>query len=719
MIYKACRGCRHISSLSSAVRVTSRSTVATLRRRVREGISENSSIISCRRTTSSQTNSVPALQDGIAESSSQPEYDIENEASTSSYSSAITLRPYQEDAITKCLDAIQSGKTRIGVSSPTGSGKTTMFMNLIPQVPYSGQGRGRTFILVSSVELANQAEEAVKQLLGDKWTVEVEQSKRKASGAADVTIATYQTLNNIERLRKFDPSKFKLVIVDEAHHAAADSYRRVLHYFNDGVQLHSSLPPITTSDHGCKVPIVGFSATFSRPDQLALSSVFEEIVFHREITSMLQDGWLSPTISTTVKAGLNLDSVKFSKTGDYSTSSLARQVDTLVTNDLIVRTYLHRASHRRSTLIFCVDLTHVANLTQTFRDAGIDARSVSSLTQPLARKQTISAFAKGEFPVLLNCEVLTEGTDIPVIDCIILARPTRSKNLLAQMIGRGLRLSPATGKENCHIIDVVDSMSDGLLVTPTLLGIEHEGLHESVKEREVSTEERGEPNYSDIRVTYIDESDPFGINSARTSTTLPLNKITPNAWVVCGHHKFTLELLQEGWIQVKPNTNSEEPGKFVITRTRQMELEWGMKKHFLETKVLGYADTMERAIQAGDVSATRILGFEAVQALSRRHPWRSKPASEKAIAFLIKFAKIEHEDEDSAMAVQINGRSIPVNALTAGQVSSYIAGIKHGAKGVRGKQQAQEARKQAKVDAKKVKIGEQAQKDLPLPLPSS
>ena len=110
-------------------------------------------------------------------------------------SSGITLRPYQESAIQACLTALDTGLTRLGVSSPTGSGKTTMFMNLIPLVPpprfepepwEEADEKGRTLIVVSSVELASQAENAAKRILGNDWTVEVEQSKRYASGKANV-----------------------------------------------------------------------------------------------------------------------------------------------------------------------------------------------------------------------------------------------------------------------------------------------------------------------------------------------------------------------------------------------------------------------------------------------------------------------------------------------------------------------------------------------------
>jgi ATP-dependent helicase IRC3 len=152
---------------------------------------------------------------------------------------------------------------------------------------------------------------------------------------------------------------------------------------------------------------------------------------------------LSPAESTTVKCDLDLSHVELNAQGDFNASSLASRVNTSQVNDLIVRTYLHRAgmycscypaslhdsqsppapiretdsriASRRSTLVFCVDLAHVAALTSAFRRAGIDARSVSSLSIPSVRRDTIAAFSNGQFPVLINCEVLTEGADIPEV----------------------------------------------------------------------------------------------------------------------------------------------------------------------------------------------------------------------------------------------------------------------------------------------------------------
>ena len=130
---------------------------------------------------------------------------------------------------------------------------------------------------------------------------------------------------------------------------------------------------------------------------------------------------LSPAFATTVEANIHLDEVKTSNLGDFKTTELSEKMSTPQMNQLIVQTYSHLASSRRSTLIFCVDLAHVDLLVEAFRKAGIDARSVSSQNKGPYRRMTLEAFMRGDFPVLINCEVLTEGADIPVV------RPHRRK----------------------------------------------------------------------------------------------------------------------------------------------------------------------------------------------------------------------------------------------------------------------------------------------------
>ncbi|WVQ94456.1 hypothetical protein IAU59_001535 [Kwoniella sp. CBS 9459] len=694
----------------------------------------------------------------------------ENEpTSTSSSEGRVVLRPYQIKAIQACADALKRGIRRFGVSAPTGSGKTTMFMHLIPlvsddlassspssvpQVTSFVQGsastaesrqmdwrslgrtskkeRSQTLILVGSVELANQAQKAAERLLGTDWTVEVEQSKRHASGNADVTIATYQTLINPDRLAKFDPSKFKLVIVDEAHHAAAHSYLRLLHYFNTSVQLPTSIEPFSNPTIDPQVPIVGFTATFSRADQLALSSVFDEIVYHIDIRDLLEDGHLCDIKSTLVKAVLHLDQVKTGSNGDFRTASLAEKVDTPEVNDLIIGTYLHKAANRRSTLIFCVDLAHVSNLTNAFREAGIDARSISSASKAELRKETIAGFGRGEFPVLINCEILTEGTDIPEIDCIILARPTKSRNLLVQMVGRGLRLSPNTGKENCHLIDIVDSVgrANGMLVSPTLWGLSHEDVEERERERSEASQAKSssaqssnetESSMNDYEITYVDLDDPFNVANDMRPV---VERTTRNAWVACVKGKYILEAMGNGYLSIDPSPAESSP-RYTITFRHAIPPELGRSRGIKSSpygkpRIVGHADDLERAIQTGDKYAENSLGRDLSLQLSRYAAWRRKPASEKALKLLLKLKGEDDpgtlfDDHGRGRTIEIFGREMPVGDLTSGQVSSWLVAAKHGAKTLRRTQDRAQERAQAKAQAKAEKERLHLERNLPLP----
>lgn len=153
------------------------------------------------------------------------------------------------------------------------------------------------------------------------------------------------------------------------------------------------------------------------------------------------------------------------------------------------------AGDRRSTLVFAINVEHVLSLTNAFRAAGIDARFVYEGTPPKERVATLAGFRALEFPVLVNCGrrpeslrddpalshlsgILTEGADFPGIDTVLLARPTRSQNLYLQMIGRGLRNSPETGKTECLVMDMVGNSSTGIICAPRLFGIDPDALQD-------------------------------------------------------------------------------------------------------------------------------------------------------------------------------------------------------------------------------------------------
>lgn len=330
---------------------------------------------------------------------------------------------------------------------------------------------------------------------------------------------------------------------------------------------------------------------------------------------------------------MHLDEVlEGSDTSDFNTAALSRVVNTEETNQLIRGTYLRLASERRSTLIFCVDLQHVADLTTTFRNAGIDARSISSQTKPQPRRETLEAFKKGEYPVLLNCEVLTEGADVPEvsppvgasayqliftkIDCIILARPTKSSNLLAQMVGRGLRLSPETKKVDCHIIDIVDSTTRGLVVSPSLFGIASDAFPER-EPKEGGEEEEGEGGTAAppkregdmLRikdVSYVDIADPFRLEP--TEMKAHVRAISRNAWVPCGAEKYILAFLDPRYLKIEPIETSKAKYELSCLDPRNPWHAQQADKHYSSKRHVAFADTIEDALKTADAYAARLLG---------------------------------------------------------------------------------------------------------------
>ncbi|PPQ82057.1 hypothetical protein CVT25_014598 [Psilocybe cyanescens] len=582
----------------------------------------------------------------------------------SSTNAPVVLRPYQEHCLEACTDALSSGSTRIGVSLPTGAGKTTVFISLLSRIspPPGNQEANKSLIIVNTIELARQSAARVANLFPD-WTVEIEQgTKHQATGLADVTVATYQTLNNAQRALKFDPKKLKAVIVDEAHHAAAPSYRRLLARFHseiiidpevEGSRGHDLNGPDAIARADIKinepdsevsaehrVPIIGFSATFGRHDGLALGSVFERIVYHRELSEMMLEEWLCKVQFKAVQADLNLSNVTINRAnGDFNPKSLAHVVNTETINKLVVKSWILHASQAKSTLIFCVNIAHVNALTETFRSTGIDARSISGKTPADLRKSTVQAFKDGEFPVLVNCAILTEGADIPNIDCVMIARPTRSRNLYAQMIGRGMRLSPSTGKVDCILIDFVDThdrLGQNLVVSPSLFGLDPNvmGDIEPTRRRESDGEA---PQLSiDIpdpsTVTYTDYGDIFLKKLLPGSQPSRIHSMSGLAWVDCGKGLFVLEVLKRGQIRIK-----KEEGHYVSNFNPTII--YGAERVFARPRHITKTEDLNSAVKGTETFLDRVLlkdsGGREFSALRRSARWRQEPATEPQRKFVL------------------------------------------------------------------------------------
>ena len=501
-----------------------------------------------------------------------------------------------------------------------------------------------------------------------------------ASGAADITVASIQSIMSGDRIAKFDPARYKLVLVDEAHHIVSQQYLDVLDHFGLRHQQDWTKLPAPA--------LVGVSATFSRFDGRRLGTVIDHIVYHRDYVDMIEENWLADVIFTTVEIKADLNKVSTTTNGDFKTAALSRAINTEETNELLVKTWAAKAQRRKSTIVFCVDLNHVANLTAKFRQYGIAAEFVTGDTPSRLRSARVDAFRRGEFSVLLNCGVFTEGTDIPNIDCVLLARPTKSRNLLVQMIGRGMRLHQ--GKENCHIIDMVSALSTGVVSTPTLFGLdpaeviekattkemmelkerkeeekmrEAEATNAAVKAKPVSSKLPGSIIFTDYDSVHDLIADTSGDNVIR--------RISDFAWVAVGEGRFILSTNGGHYLAIEPIDNEEQ--SFQVKYYRKLPPGVKSKSPYATPKVVAEGDSFEHAVHAADTYAAE--AFEYIW-ISKNQRWRRSPASQVQIDFLNKF----RPDVDR----------LSLGDLTKGKAGDMITRIKHGARGRYQKAQARQ-----------------------------
>ncbi|KAJ0415722.1 P-loop containing nucleoside triphosphate hydrolase protein [Aspergillus carlsbadensis] len=575
---------------------------------------------------------------------------------------AIQLRDYQEECIQSVLRHIGEGHQRLGVSLATGSGKTVIFTQLIGRVPARKTLRDKTLIIAHRRELVDQAYRHCRLAYPDS-TVEIEMGDRMASGHGDIIIASVRSLTSGDRLQKFDPRCYKLVLVDEAHHIVAPTYRTVLAHF--GLNEKSPDSPV----------LVGVSATFSRSDGLKLGAAIDQIVYHKDYTDLIHEKWLANAMFTTVKSEVDLKGVRKDKFGDFGLRSLSKAVNTIKSNGITVRAWLANASERKSTLVFCVDIEHTKRLTETFRQHGIDARYITSDTHKTMRDEQLRKFRDREYPVLLNCGLFTEGTDIPNIDCVLLARPTRSRNLLIQMIGRGLRLYP--GKKDCHVIDMVATLDTGIISTPTLFGLHpdevlKEASTEKLKKKKSAAEqvsvaqgvpaEGDEINVLDIKLTFTKYDTIYDLIHDMKSEK-HIRSLSPYAWVRVGENKYHLSG-GAGWLTLEHHDPSDDSFSSPYSVHHVITFKTADNKtQYTRPRLIASTEDLETAVRAADTFASTHF---VDQYISTRQRWRNNPASSAQIEFLnaakIREGTIEHGD------------------LTRGQAADLIVKLRFGSK---------------------------------------
>ena len=516
-------------------------------------------------------------------------------------------RDYQKECIAK-IEEVRAKeiptKSKIANASfgahlvvmATGLGKTVCLSH-IPR-------HGRVLLLSHRDELVHQPEKYyINEKVYDKdgnllpvCTFGVEQAAEKSHGE-EVISASVQSL--IRRLDKFEPDYFDTIIVDEAHHIMAESYKKIISYFHPKMLL-------------------GFTATPDRNDKADLHQIFDDIIYMKDIKWGIQNNYLTDIECYQVNCGYNLDDIKI-QMGDFHQPSLAAQMMLPEVMDRTVETY--DKLHKGQTLIFAVNVDHAYALQKRIKNSVVVEASTPN------RQQIFDDFTNRKIECLINVFIVTEGTDLPLIETVMMVRPTKNLSLITQCVGRGLRLSP--GKKYCRLIDCVGTSKRKLATVGAMFGLDEGKVPESQKDRLqgclITKMEDTIEACMDIPEFWISDKK---INMFRDDNHVDLKDInfTPLA-------DDTLVLSLSGFKIIIPSTDALGNTKAIFKRNGYKDA---------PSPEGSLQDTIDRVY---NLLVTKFIDSRALWDLNIiRRTWGGREASPKQIAFIEKLQKITHVD---------------------------------------------------------------------------
>jgi len=342
----------------------------------------------------------------------------------------IKLRDYQNQAINSIRESFKESPRQY-IEMPTGSGKTITFLS------YARKYHKNILIIVPSRELLNQVYETSLLFYHSS------EISRKGNGFNEkIALVHICIINSIrsEYLEFIAPREFDLTIIDEAHHLQSDSYKCLINRRADIFKQND-------------MKILGVTATPDRLDGKLLKDILYKCSFSISVQDLIDRGGLCDVEGFSVKTNIDLSEIDHHN-GDFSLKQLYNKLSTSNRNNLIIDICKNDMKNRK-TLIFCINIQHSKEINELLNSKGISSCHIDGTMDTKKRNSILSAFRLGEIDILCNCQLLTEGFDEPSINGILLARPTRSRALFMQMIGRGLRIF--IGKKKCKIVDIVDN----------------------------------------------------------------------------------------------------------------------------------------------------------------------------------------------------------------------------------------------------------------------
>lgn len=376
------------------------------------------------------------------------------------------LRPYQEKAVNAVLNEWESGRKRTLIVMATGLGKTITFANIAKKRIENGE---RVLVLAHREELLEQAKDKIFKV-ANIFCAKEKANETCLNSFLPITVGSVQTLQKKSRLERFPKDYFKTIIVDEAHHALADSYQRILSYFENA-------------------NVLGVTATPERGNKQVLGQYFDSIAYEYTLPQAIKDGYLCKIKAQTIPLKIDLNAVTVSQ-GDYALNSLGTALDPYLEE---IACEMKRACSDRKTVVFLPLVATSKKFTEILNKNGFKAVEVNGNSPD--RKEKLKDFENGKYNVICNAMLLTEGWDCPSVDCIVMLRATKIRALYCQCIGRGTR--PFKDKSDLLILDFLWHTQKFDLCRPASLICRNEKVFKKMTDKLA-----GEPHSKNIEELY-------------------------------------------------------------------------------------------------------------------------------------------------------------------------------------------------------------------------
>jgi len=569
--------------------------------------------------------------------------------------SGLVLRDYQE-ATVQAATALNPDVWRRLLVLATGAGKTVIAAEIIRRLIKPGM---KALFLAHRDELITQARNEIEGFIPGVH-VEIEQAENRATRERSlldaerrhVVIGSVQSMRG-NRLKTWDRSTFDLVIIDEAHHGAAQTYRNIVEHFQ-------------CFDDEKRTPLIGVTATPMRSDKVGLGVLFQEISASYPLPDLIEKKYLCNLRAIAVDTDTDLRRVRV-RAGDFAQGELEEAVNTDKRNLLIIAAH-RRFAPDRPTIAFCSGVAHAIRLAAMFSSAGVPAEAIYGAMDEDERRAALERYANGETRLLTNYAVLGEGYNSPHTSAIILARPTQSSLVITQAIGRGSRLHP--GKEDALIIDILDVTSGKELFTAASLAGLPAGFDAQGKDLFATAQRLDELKKLDpalarqaLDAATVDESIERAMKRIRAHEIEILRreeqqKAQEAAWEAQRAEREAQRREMDAKIAVLNERNAARPHEspfmwYAVGNGIEISPNQGETTYTIAPlpdatayavtirtgrqprRMLGtYAD-MNAATRAADRDITS--SYANTVLISKRARWTQQPASEKQIAVLAKF----------------------------------------------------------------------------------